>query len=622
MSQCKFRFAFHSFGVWKIDKMYFIQKVFWAFVLIRLANALIIEEEKTSIREMGEFFGGLIDFADEHTSGTLDLLFINMNGSSDVSFIISTIKKATKGYHNSVQLSTPIDYSMQQVFGIIFVFLDSKQISKNHLKEYTLCEYFNRAAKIIFIIYYDTKSPISQAQLGELANLGNSVSKMGINDFLIITNKMFVYKNISRDYSIYRMFATNIYNFEFVMISNSSNIEGLFEKVPLSGFELRLLQYNIPPKTVLRNGRMYGTEGKFLDAFCDYHKVNYSIIDLTSKPTVREIFNGFLNRKIDMSLSSEFEIQSSQFIFKIEYLNEIDGVCIIVPRSKPVSQFSSLLRPFDKWTWGILLITTLLMIPIWKVFSNYFGSRFTYNFIILNIFRYLLNAGPTGERRMNYREKSVVYFYLLLTFILMTTYQSLLISYMLTPKYADFFRTFEEFNNSDMKIYIFPKDLNIHFNVPATKIINMTSLKDDIISPFILPRIINKSLAYLNLCNYADLFLKSDRNFENNKPLFSRIDEKLTTFRLSNMYNVNSPFLDKIKPFADRVFESGLKQIWKFEVDRDDVGEFFAFTVNEKIYLDFEDFKVPFSVLLYGLSSSLIVFLAELLRKWIDSWKK
>ena len=73
------------------------------------------------------------------------------------------------------------------------------------------------------------------------------------------------------------MYAISYSNLQLLYTSNSSNMEIIFEKVGLSGFELRLVQYNLPPETVVLNGRMYGNEAKLLDLFCEKYKVNYSI---------------------------------------------------------------------------------------------------------------------------------------------------------------------------------------------------------------------------------------------------------------------------------------------------------------------------------------------------------
>ena len=209
----------------------------------------------------------------------------------------------------------------------------------------------------------------------------------------------------------------------------------------------------------------------------------------------------------------------------------------------------------------------------------------------------------------------------------MTSYQSLLISYMLSPKYADFIKTFQEFKNSDMKVYEFPDDLGTHLNINLSfdKIVQQTELENDMISPFLMPQFVDTSLAYIISCNHADIFLKSDRNFENNLPLFSVLDEALVVYRHTNIYNVNSPFLNKLKPFADRILESGIKKVLKYEVERDDVGGYFALTmkseVEKKIYLDFEDLKVPFNILIWGLSISFVVFVLELARNFIETRK-
>ena len=386
----------------------------------------------------------------------------------------------------------------------------------------------------------------------------------------------------------------------------------------LKGSVLRLLAFDDTPEVIIQDGRMLGFQGKFLDLICEHFKMDYELIVMEQNNVSWEFADEvFEEDSIDFSLNEFGTVMNSKYIDNI-YTNELDGICLLVPTDKPTSIFNDLLTPFDKWVWILLLFSTFLMIPIWRWVSRLSGSRFTWNFITFNIFRYFLNTGPTGEHRMSYIEKIIVYMYLILTFLLMTAYQSLLIAIMLQPKHPHYLKTFSEFSDSEIKIYSVPIEIKDMLNLTSTKYVK-TEYITEFFTNLISISSHDQSLAQIVYCSFADRFTKSQENFVNGQQIYYKLDEKISVFLKSYMIDIFKPFSTMLKPFIDRVFEAGLKSAWELEVSQynkvnDSLNEINS---SRKDMLSFSDLSLPFFLLMSGLGVSFMVFIFEILQNWI-----
>lgn len=391
----------------------------------------------------------------------------------------------------------------------------------------------------------------------------------------------------------------------------------------MDGYTLSIPTFNFPPDVIIQNNRMLGVQGKFLDAFCAHFKINYNLLvfNASSPKYMINLYAHFQKYEVDFSLNDVGMASNNTIIVNV-VRNEFNGQCLLLPKHKQLSVFNDILSPFDKWVWFSLLITTFLMIPLWKKISRITRSRFTWNFIVFNIFRYLLNVGPTGEYRMSYIEKIVLYFYLLLTFLLTTTYQSTLISRMLQPKAAHFFKTFKEFNESNIKLYYMPTEAKDTWNIDPKKIVSEYSISTGLINLYRMA-INDTSLAYMVSCEFGEQFVKSAGNQMNDKEIFKVLDEKLAITINTIMIKSSSPFANHLKPFLDRVFESGLQLFWKVqsELESKQLGynNFFPAKVNDEMkILKFKDMSLAFYILLIGLAASLVTIIAEILINFVE----
>ena len=191
-------------------------------------------------------------------------------------------------------------------------------------------------------------------------------------------------------------------------------------KTPLHnmiGYTLKIPAFNFSQDVIIdENNKMFGVQGKLLDAFCEHFEIKYQLlVSGKSSHFLTRIHQQFLEGTVDFSMNYVGAAHVLHRTIKNVITNEFVGMCMVVPRNERRLLFSNFFSCFDIWIWILLLNLTIIMIPLWKFLSRQTGSRFTWNFIVLNIFRYFIRSGATGENRMGFREKIIIYLYMILT---------------------------------------------------------------------------------------------------------------------------------------------------------------------------------------------------------------
>ena len=206
---------------------------------------------------------------------------------------------------------------------------------------------------------------------------------------------------------------------------------------------------------------------------------------------------------------------------------------------------------------------------------------------------------------------------------MITVYESLLISKMLHVNDVHFVKTFEQFNDSDIKLNYMPIELKDVLLIDPKRILSEHSIMNGIAEFHKIPKN-DTNIAYLLLCDIAQEFVKSADNFMNDEPIFNVLEDKIGNGLDSYMMNAHSPFAETLEPFVARVFETGLMKAWKVQVQmsdqiKSDENEFKPKVHEEKKMLTFEDMALPFYLLIVGLTSSLITFIFEKGKFFFDS---
>ncbi|XP_052892347.1 uncharacterized protein LOC128300359 [Anopheles moucheti] len=116
-------------------------------------------------------------------------------------------------------------------------------------------------------------------------------------------------------------------------------------------------------------------------------------------------------------------------------------LAIIVPRGKPKSIVSILIDPFDMYTWITYLILVLTMATTLALFGELLGRRSFYE-IVLELIMISL-AGPSRAYGGSF-ENRIITVFCLMGIVFVSSYQSLIISFMSFARYHPEINTLEE----------------------------------------------------------------------------------------------------------------------------------------------------------------------------------
>ncbi|XP_052895505.1 uncharacterized protein LOC128302681 [Anopheles moucheti] len=126
-------------------------------------------------------------------------------------------------------------------------------------------------------------------------------------------------------------------------------------------------------------------------------------------------------------------------------LPETSELCFMVPKSAAKSVFLVLLDPFDRYSWIAFGLTVVAISLVLYWFSDS-SRQSNIIFIVLEMLMIVLN-GPTHELVERF-ERFVVGLFMLLSIVVISGYQSLVISFISSPRYDPQLDTFDAINDT------------------------------------------------------------------------------------------------------------------------------------------------------------------------------
>jgi hypothetical protein len=219
---------------------------------------------------------------------------------------------------------------------------------------------------------------------------------------------------------------------------------------------------------------------------------------------------------------------------------------------------------------------------------------------------------------MNRKEKCLLYAFIFGNMILLNLYQSWIIAFMLSEPSFTSIQTIKELNESDTKIFRFLAAQNVAKDEICFRdemIINKihAGFYSDLLLFKEIPQQFDPNLAYAVNCDYAEAFVRSDRNFDGGKMLFDLMKEPISTMPATYSVLNSFPLKEEFQRMHERLVETGLMDHWTKNVMNEQTDKNAPQLLNtNKSVLVSDDIKFPFVVLLFGAVIGLITLLLEI----------
>lgn len=331
------------------------------------------------------------------------------------------------------------------------------------------------------------------------------------------------------------------------------------------------------------------------------------------------------NNEVDLTVN-RLKIFTEDRMIPPVYTHDQYSYCALVPLPHRISFFELLKRPFDGWTWLLILVIVFIAAVVWKCLTKGIENESSTLRFIFAV--YASFTSQTVEVRSS-RRLHVTLLQLLIfgTFILGNAYQSILISFLSISRNGTRLNTFQELIESNYNFTMEPLlfgMINSSGDLPdlmarSTEMSN--GIKSETSSDMIFhdyERYARENTVVVMTCENAEgdmKFLPLQQEQQNPVKFFYQLPEKFFNNPTMILLSKESPYQDVFQRIANRIFESGIVRHWRhvsyvsggIQVELDEMH-----LLNEEYMLKMSDLYSVFIALalLHLISTS--VFLMEL----------
>ncbi|KAJ9599894.1 hypothetical protein L9F63_009841 [Diploptera punctata] len=393
----------------------------------------------------------------------------------------------------------------------------------------------------------------------------------------------------------------------------------------LHGYSLRISMYDHNPKAILdmEENRtvvnVRGEDGEILKTLAKL--MNFSMIinipkgsnDINFRRpngnnlTGTEKSEELVYNRSDVCFISKFMRYTYKGRIDYTYPHDKQGFCVIVPKSHMIPQFLRIILPFKPILWAFTILMILTVSIFWYITKRMLIYRSSFVRVLLKVLSILEKHG-----------KLLFFFLMYSSMVLVTMYQSSLISSLVIPYYYKDINTLEDLDKQGLKLVMYPgmkESAVLNTKNPvrislAKKIITKTNRLEDCLDILVS----NNDVACA--CNelQAKVTVKRRKYFRNGMPLLHVMKHCLTFYAETYEIRRNSPFLPRFNTLIKRIMESGLLYKWRKD-------ELYNSTLEEQHWLKTTDMatvlklshvQAAFYILIMGLSVSSLVFFKEI----------
>lgn len=415
----------------------------------------------------------------------------------------------------------------------IFVFADTVTEIENGLKYSDVYTFWNVRAFMHFLVCY----PLTDDRHW----IESTMKLIWKNNIL---NFVFSYYYESLEIIGYNPFLREIIN--FTGYSRNPEKYLLMNKLHnMNGYQLKIVFFADPPRTVEKNGIYYGIDYMILKGFVDRLNASFKLIIPSTNETYEKFYfqyTDIVDGKSDFGFINCFVIKDIQRSVTTLYPRRMDDIVVIVPSGAVIPQFYYIFMVFGKTVW-IFTITTFLFMLLYMFMVLRCFLKTNRDFSYLELLLEAYNATMlTSQIIINYKYaaiKVLILFWIFLCAVLDTLFRSLLTSNLITPKYEQNMETLEELIENNISItmnsFIF---LGIKEQYPKRLIINKTD--EEILSEITSG---STSSAYAIEMSIAELI--ASKMYKDGRPVYYILKDHLFPGYLTYLFAINSPYVDE-----------------------------------------------------------------------------
>ena len=408
----------------------------------------------------------------------------------------------------------------------------------------------------------------------------------------------------------------------FTVNTNDTNVDVAFpDKLQnLYGYKYRILfAASTSPRLTLIKGQLFGPDVLFLKVWADKRNATVEIARISNS---EELSMEFSKKTADILLNTDI---LHTFLFKKRTsINtfDTDGFCAMVPLPEVRTFFDFAFKPFDFWTWMFILISFMCCIICWRILtcksnveeksSFYYGFWFIANFLGQTI--------PFREHRTS--QKIILQITIVITFVLGTLYQSLIVASLTASSEGLKITTIEEMIESDYSFYV---DMTFIGKLSGSEYYQRMSSRIvkylDMMDFMNCKNLSSQNIVIIAPCSFISHSFEQIPKGSNEQGVhnfYYKLEEQFNCHYLELLMPYPSFFLNRLQELSLIVLESGIKKAWTKTNPVTDTQKFMESNIsqNADYFLILSDIAPIFYILGGGLAFSTFVFLLEIF--WHD----
>ena len=379
------------------------------------------------------------------------------------------------------------------------------------------------------------------------------------------------------------------------------------------------------PRLVLLDGKAHGPDVEFIKTVAKHQKggVNFHVTK-----TFAQSFND-ITRGLDILLNTHVFFKYA-YDYNLVETYDTDGLCALVPLPGIKTYFDFITKPFDLWIWIFILLSMICCAITWRflngssAFANTNSSTY---YIYAFISSFLGQLLPFRDHRP--MQKLILQLTIMLTFILGTLHQSIMIASITGSLYQSKITEIDQLIDGDYSFYVdqfFVAQLNgsEYYQRMSPKIIKFIDNKTQTTS-FNYRNLSSENIVIVASCSSLDsAFDKSDNRFISTtgaSGFYYKLEERFNIFFLKFLVAPRSFFYERLQEFSLKVFESGIRQHWdimnplKPEISSSELKNL----QEADYFLNLVDIAPAFYILACGLLISFFFALIEMFYFFVHS---
>lgn len=290
-----------------------------------------------------------------------------------------------------------------------------------------------------------------------------------------------------------------------------------------------------------------------------FHKLNATMYQMAKKNGIE------LGQPCDGGEASSFKLYighnyvspSTPTLHSI-FSNEFDSLVILIPNAGQYKPYTNLIHPFNMRFWIILIIVFLIYTLLWFGLVNCLTRRsIEYRDLLLDTLRLQLNA-PLHRSIQQISEKFFVIGFILYSFIILNSYQSVMISFLMSPRYKPNLNTLTAINESGIKILTSKEYLDIIQRLNVAEFLSNEFIESNSSIWDVQPSQIGDFGFLTNLLE-ARLFIRTNINFADGYPLLHLVEESIYFSTAHFFLADGNPLHEIINDLLNRFWAYGIK---------------------------------------------------------------